>query len=530
MTERRPILLVGLDACDPRTARQLAAEGRMPVLRELLRRAARAPVRLPFGLFVGGLWPSFETGLRPDGHGLHCWDEIEIASYERRLTSVTRKKGMPFWERLGAAGRRVATVDVPHTVVAALSHGLHIAEWGCHDRHLGLASGAAGAAGRLERDFGLHPIFGMDARARRSFAPDDYIHRAGPLRDADEDAQLVDGLIRGAEIKGRLSRALLEAEKWDLFITVFGESHAVGHQQWHLHDHGHPRFDAARRAAIGGDPVVRVYAALDAALGELLSSAGEETLVLVLLSHGMGPHHDGTHLLDEVLRRIDLADRTAASGGCWGTASKRALHGLPPWLQRAAARLALASLRRRARERALAPAREFVSAAERAEQRFFLEPNNYVYGGVRLNQAGREPRGRVAPEETAAVAAALKRDLMALVNVANGRRVIRGVERADGRYDRSATDTIPDLFLDWERTTPIETVWSAKTGLVHAPYLHWRTGDHRPGGLLLVAGPGLPPGRELPGIAIEDLPASLAARLGCDPAGMHGRPVPWLAA
>ena len=98
-----------------------------------------------------------------------------------------------------------------------------------------------------------------------------------------------------------------------------------------------------------------------------------------------------------------------------------------------------------------------------------------------------------------------------------------------GTWADSDGDTIPDLFLDWERSVPIESVWSTKTGLVHAPYRNWRTGDHRPHGLLLAAGPGIAPGSELGETAIEDLPASLMTRFGEDCTGMDGRPRNWLA-
>jgi predicted AlkP superfamily phosphohydrolase/phosphomutase len=510
-------MIVGLDACDPETALELAASGRMPVLHGLLAKAARCPLRLPHGLFVGALWPSFATGLRPDRHKFHCWDEIDVASYKRRLTTPQRVVGTPFWRQLGEAGHAIVSIDVPHTLVQGGPTRLEIAEWGCHDRHLGLQVWPAHEGASLIREFGHHPIFGTDGQAVRSFAPDDYIHRAGPLRTATEEKQLIDGLLAGLATKGRLSGKYLKALDWDLFITVFGESHAVGHQQWHLHDPDHPRFEHVTQQFVGGDPVVRVYAGLDAALGSLLKSVDDQTLVLVLLSHGMGPHHDGTHLLDEVLRRIDLVDRMAEEGDSWGDAFRRGLRALRFSLQRAAMRLVRPDRRR-----------EFISAAERAEQRFFLEPNNYVYGGVRLNKSGREPKGRVSADAVGRVSADLERDLRALVNVETGGPVVRDVERAERWYRRSDGDTIPDLFLDWERTAPIETVWSAKTGFVHSPYLNWRTGDHRPRGLLLAAGPGIPAGGSLPELAIEDLPASLMARFGQDSSGMDGQPASWL--
>ncbi len=527
MSASSRILVIGLDACDQQTALALAAQGRMPTLQRLLSRGTRCPTRNPFGLFVGAIWPTFTTGLKPDRHRVHGWDEIDIGSYERRLTSVSRLQGEPFWRRLGQSGRRVVAIDIPHVFVREAANVIEIGEWGCHDRHFGLGSWPPGESASVERDFGLHPIFGVDGHASREFAPDDYVLRAGPLRTAGEDRALIEGLLAGVATKARLSAKFLQARDWDLMITVFGESHAVGHQQWHLHDEAHPRFDSARRAFVGGDPVARVYSALDAALGELMALAGEETLVL--LSHGMRAHHDGTHLLDELLRRIDLADRTAESSGRWGAAWKRALQALPPAWQRQISLLLLRELRRRAAERSLSPSPEFVTPAERADQRFYAEPNNSVYGGVRFNRSGREPRGTVAAGATTVLTARLSHDLQALINVATGGPVVRGVAASDQWYRRRNDDTIPDLFIDWERSAPVETVWSPKTGLVHGPYRLWRTGDHRPEGLLLAAGPGMMPGAAVPEIAIEDLPASLLTRLGCAGPDLDGKPAGWLA-
>lgn len=529
MTAQAPVVVVALDACDPPTARRFAAAGYLPTLNRLFARAARCRLRNPFGLFVGALWMTFATGLRADRHGFHCWDEIDVTTYERRLTSpASHARGTPFWRALSEAGRRVAVLDVPHARADRPINGLQVAEWGSHDRHVGFHTWPPAAAGDIESAFGLHPVLGLDAHSTREFAPDDYSHRAGPLRTRDEDQFLFDGLLRGLDAKRRLSATLLAENRWDLFLTVFGEGHAIGHQQWHLHDRRHPRFDPLTRDALGGDPLLRVYQELDAALGELLSLVDDRATVLVLLSHGMGPHYDGTLLLDETLRRIDRADQAADPGRGPTGVLKRAARSLPPSLQRGAAVLAMPEIRRRAA--ALAPCPEFVEPHDRARQRFFAEPNNCVYAGIRFNLAGREPNGCVRPEEVDALSARLSRDLLALVNVDTGGRVVRGVERSDRWYRRSAVDTIPDLFVDWERTALVETVWSSKTGPVHAPYWHWRTGDHRPDGLLLVFGPGVPTSTMLGDVSLEDLPTTIAARLGIGLEDVDGRPIPWLPA
>jgi predicted AlkP superfamily phosphohydrolase/phosphomutase len=527
---RSPVLLIGLDACDPTIAEALAAQGQLPTLGRLFERASRAKVRNPFGLFVGALWMTFATGVRPDRHFFHSWDEIDVATYQRRMVGPPVVTHPPFWQALSDAGRRVAVIDVPHAEAHAPVNGLHVVEWGCHDRHFGFHTWPPKAAADLEAAFGLHPVFGVDAYAAREFAPDDYVFREGPRRTADEEHTLAQGLLQGLERKGKLSSTLLADGGWDLFLTVFGESHASGHQQWHLHDRAHPRFDAATAARLGGDPVEATYRGLDACLGDLLDKAGSDTDVLVLLSHGMGPHNDGTHLLEEILRRLDLFDEeTPIETSPWARA-KRAARALPAALQRRVTAFAVPAIRRRIAGAGFPQFAEFAEPEERARRSFFLEPNNYVFGGVRLNLAGREPRGCVAPEEVDAVCRRLANDLLALVNVDTGGPVIRGVERSDRRYSRSPTDRMPDLFIDWERSAPIETVWSPKVGLVHAPYTHWRSGDHRPDGLLLALGPGLPARTKFAPVDLEDLAPSVAARLGVTLDECDGRAVPWLSA
>ena len=74
----------------------------------------------------------------------------------------------------------------------------------------------------------------------------------------------------------------------------------------------------------------------------------------------------------------------------------------------------------------------------------------------------------------------------------------------------------------------METIWSAKTGLIHGRYDLWRTGDHRLDGLLLARGPGLGRGAA-PAVRSIDLGPTVAARLGVELDGVDGEPAAWLA-
>ncbi len=520
MSARR-VILIGLDAFDPALARELAASGRLPAIAELLETGATAETKNPYGFVVGAVWPTLFTSRSVTETGFHCWEEIVAGTYERRLTSPNELGAPPFWRVISESGRRVAAIDVPHARAGERFDGIEISEWGCHDRHFGLATSPPELAREIEDRFGLHPVFGIDGHAEREFAPDDYFARAGDRRTLDEERRLASELIAGARAKTALSLELLGRSDWDLFVSIFGESHAIGHQLWHVHDRGHPEHDPGRAAALG-DPVVELYRELDRALAAHLESAGPETTVIALLSHGMAQHFDGTHMLHEVLRRIDARDRGLAT--VVGGVAERAYARLPATARRVARSPMAAMLRRRD-----VAVYEGFGVEERNAQRFFNSPNNTVYGGIRINLAGREPDGIVEPgAELDRICERLADDLLELVNVDTGAPAVDRVTRTDEHYERRSLDALPDLLVDWNRSGPIEKVWSPKTGVVHAPYRLWRTGDHRLDGLLVARGPGIEAGPKPP-IAALDLAPSIASRLGVELASADGEPVAWLA-
>src|SRR5258708_2088018 len=202
MRPKAPIIFLALDACDHEIALALARPGELPTLARLFDHAGRSLVRNPVGLFVGALWMSFATSLRPDRHDFHCWDEIDVATYERRLTAPpSGDSPTPFWRVLGDADRRSAVIDVPHSAAKTPVNGLQIVEWGCHDRHFGFHSWPPRAAAEFKSAFGLHPVLGIDAHSVREFAPDDYAFREGPLRSLEEEVALFRGLVQGVEAK-----------------------------------------------------------------------------------------------------------------------------------------------------------------------------------------------------------------------------------------------------------------------------------------------------------------------------------------
>ncbi len=528
MKTRTPIVLLGFDACDIGVVKNFVKAGKLPTFGRLLREWAFTRVRNPHAFFVNSVWPSFFTAKSAGRLGFHCWETVS-PNYEWRLTSPLEIQGRPFWYALGDAGRRVAVLDVPHARAAARDDIVEVSEYGAHDRHFGFRTSPPGLRDEIVGRFGFHPVLTVEPYVERLFAADDYVHRAGALRTAQEEALLLSDLRNGLQRKIELSRWIYSQDTWDLFISIFGEGHAVGHQSWYLHDPTHPRHDAALVREIG-DPVEQVYAALDSALADHLTLFGPDSTVFVLFSHGMRAHYDGTYILEPALARFDTYERLGIRGSMMGRLVKSTWQQLNDASRGVLAPPLMAALRPHVRAHPSTPHFENdIGPTVRSRQRYFMSPNNTVYGGVRINLKGREPAGRVCPgAEFDAVCEQLKQDLTSLINVMTGDPVVRSVERTDAHYERDVIDELPDLLIYWNHDAPVETVWSPKTGVIHAPYWHWRTGDHRAGGLLLASGPNVPAGADLGRMENRDLGPTICAMLGVELTNVDGYPMPGL--
>lgn len=510
------VLYIALDACDRHLVEQLVAQGRCPTLGGLLDSAAVVETVAPYGSFVGSTWMTIATGCEVGTHRYYNWVEFGGADYHNRVTSPTEARRPPFWQQLSDRGQRVAVFDVPHSQVPDHLDGVLVKEWGCHDRHHGTGSFPAELLDELHARVGPHP-YGSCAPPGDSdqFAPCDYTLRDGPLRTVEEERQLYRLIQQGVTAKAAASTALLDDGAWDLFMTVVGESHCVGHQLWHVHDTTHPRHDPATRVLLG-DPVEEIYERLDQVVSEHLARADDDTAVYVHLSHGMQAHHDGDHLLDAVLDRLDQA----AEVGVRTRLARAVLDRAPGRGETRLSSLAAIALRRRV---AASPPAALPPARWRAERRFFQIPNNTVVGGIRLNVIGREREGLVAPADVEAVRADITAALLRLINIGTGRPAVLAVVPSETVLERSPDDAFPDLFVEWDRRAPVEQLWSPEVGTVAGAYDHWRTGDHHDRGLLLVRAPGVAPGWRSDPLSLVDLAPTLTASLGLSLDAVDGR-------
>jgi predicted AlkP superfamily phosphohydrolase/phosphomutase len=166
---------------------------------------------------------------------------------------------------------------------------------------------------------------------------------------------------------------------------------------------------------------------------------------------------------------------------------------------------------------------------EYAGRRFFAIPNNDIYGAIRLNLAGREPRGRVRQDEVESVCAELERELRSLTNLDTGGPAVTRVVKASDHYERRPMDNLPDLFVEWSGDRPVVRVRTARGDVVEGFYPDYRTGDHREQGAFWITGPGVAARALASPVSITDFAPTIGELLGVPLPGLDGRPIPGVA-
>ncbi len=500
MASSPKLLMLCADSADARLISGWAEAGLLPTWHSLIHEGLVLRVENPVGLYPGAVWPCFYTGVSPTRHGRYSLVQLQTGTYRTKPFDADDVKREPFWEPLGRAGRRIAVVDVPKSPFTANPNIVQLADWGTHDpERQGPRSWPESLGPELVARFGIDPVGQCD----------DY-GRSGEME------QLRDRLLERVAKKQAILAHFLEQGDWDLLLGVFSESHCAGHHFWHLHDATHPMHDAALAAKLG-DPLLDVYRAIDAALGRLVGMVGDQLPILVYASHGIGPHYDGTSLLDEVLRRLE---NVAPSPWTRLRDASAGLRRTLPWR-----RLLPSAMRRSGR--ALAGGFEGSALArDRRERTFFPLVTSTKCAGIRINLRGREPDGKVAPgAEYEALCDALSRDLAELVNADTGRPAVCAVHRVDRLFSRDRRDDFPDLLVEWNAESDIAALASPKIGEVRGRSDDPRTGDHQPNGMLIARAPDLPHGRTPASISVVDIAPTVAAALGVDLEDVDGQPI-----
>jgi predicted AlkP superfamily phosphohydrolase/phosphomutase len=503
-------LVIGLELGDGRLIERWAREGHLPTLAGMRSAGTFGRLQSIAGLLHVAVWPSLYTGTSPGQHGVYFTFQPApgLQGYQRFHQGLY---GRPtFWRLLGDAGMRCTVLDAPYTQLEEGSSGWQVIDWGTWAHYLGPTSTPASLLPELRRACGDYPL-GLEANDMGFM----------PISAQDMHPRL----MRAARAKADAARWLMRQRAWDLFFTVFDETHPAAHYCWSPSD-----------AADGdGASLLRaIYREIDRGIATLVEEAGPDASVLVVSGDAVGPNRTNWYLLPEILGRLgvfasaDAGPPTAGRGEQPRLAKRDPIKAirdlLPQDLRKALAR------RLPTRLRDSLARRVDTAAIDWSRTRAYCLPSD-LEGCIRINLAGREPAGVVRPgAEYEELCDGLAAALEELVEPTSGRPAVRRVLRADQAFAGPRRPYLPDLIVVWTPEAATGEVASARIGTVALPSPDPRPGTHTDPGFLLACGPELPRGGTLEGGDILDIAPTILARHGVRPPGhMEGRVLPQLA-
>lgn len=533
------VLAIGLDGVEVTFAERLMAAGDMPALAALRQRTARFRLDHGSAQRTGLAWEHVASGRSPEAAQRWAAVEFDPATYEAWLEGA---RFDPWWATLD---RRVVVFDTPYVDLRRARNTRGVVAWGAHDPGAATASRPRELFPEFRRKFGAYPSQWTYGTPWPS-----------PLRTRE----MGEALSRALDARGRAA-CWLATERlpdWDFFIAVAGEPHGAVEGLWHGIDPAHPlhQHPSAAEAARG---LLTVHQALDRMVGLLVQAAGDAAIVAFTMG-GMGPNYSDAQsmaLLPELLFRhafgrslLTVPPAWTASPGdvptlgedeSWGAVSASwvppaapsrplvtdALRSFVRSRPRLRAgirgmRAAVAEWRASARPTVTRPLDWQPAARYGAywpRMRAFALPSFYD-GRIRINLAGRERDGMVAPSRYEETCRELEGLLHECRNPLSGEPAVESIERASTRDPLRLGRSESDLLVVWRGVaTALE---HPRLGLI-GPVALRRTGGHSGRyGMAYVAAPGLAPGDHGVRSSFDVVPTIvelLGARLG---AGVSG--------
>lgn len=526
-----PVIAIGLDAADPSVIEQWMSQGHLQNLARLRKEGAYGRLKTFEYYRAETPWTTFLTGAEPKQTGYWAPLKFHPDTYEVEEIQAYDFKEYPAFYELGES-RRVSVFDMPQAPLAENVNGIQVLAWGAHSPMTLSHSSPVTLLQELTALHGEHPTLRKDHAS---------VMDVPALRRLQEELEV--GIARRAAI----CRDLIQREPWDLFLTIFGETHSAGHYFWHLSQPDHPLHPVLVEKG-DDDPLLAVFQSIDKAIGDIVDAAPDDAQVVVFAAHGMGSNVmdlPSMVFLPEFLFRWNFPGQFGLARGRDGcvpdgpVAGPRARRGWlgTMWSMKHDANPVQRFLRQKLPTKvfnAIAPlfgqppSPDLVSPFELQDQKhpLYFQPAlwyqrywphmkafaipSFSEGYIRINLEGREQHGIVKPSEYDALCDEIIEKLYTLRDARSGVPMVKDIIRTrQSATDPNAKHPDADLVIIWQEDHTTDVVESPDFGRIGpVPYL--RTGSHRSDGFLLTQGPRTEAGSNLPaGHALDLAPTIL---------------------
>jgi predicted AlkP superfamily phosphohydrolase/phosphomutase len=507
MDSHQRILVIGLDGVPLDLIRSWAAQGALPNLGKFIEEGAVGQLRSTVPPTSGPSWSTFMTGKNPGKTGVYDFLYRREGTYIFPAVNARRRDGITIWRLLSDRGKRVGTVNVPMSYPVEEVNGFMISGW---------------MTPYSAQDFTYPPELAQELIERVGY------YNIYPTETFAESRR--DSFFRACEelleLRAGTALYLMDNHPWDFFMLVLFDTDRVLHQLWHYLDPSHP-WRAQSDGTDKSGPVVRYFQRVDEKIGEIISRTDEDTLIIILSDHGMGPAHNfivlNNWLLDVGLLQL----------------KHDPLRFLKRWLfdrgftLRNVHRLAdVLGLARHAEYKGLYSMDHlmklvFLSFLDVDWSRSKAYSFGRHLGSIYLNVRGREPQGIVSlGGEYQQVVEEIVELASEFVDPRTGEPLIGEILRREDIYRGPYLDRAPDLILRPRDEKNIFFGLADFGSNITVDTVYRYSGMHRDYGLLMMSGKGIRKSVPIGGAGIEDLAPTILYAMGLPiPQDMDGRPL-----
>ena len=450
------VLLLGWDGATFNMIDPLRTAGRLPNLSRLAERGLTANLESTIIPISAAAWSGAVTGMGPGKSGVFGFFEPTPGAYETRLIDSHQRRSPSLWHVLNQHGLRTHVIGMPVSYPP--------------DRVDGVMFGCMLAP--FDADYAHPPGLTPVLRAH-GYLPDLDAWRS-------QQAFSMDAVARQHEIMTNVVDAVLRDSAWDFAMIVYKSLDVLSHRMYD------GRLDT---------PVATHYEQLDAALGRILDAVGPQTDILLMSDHGFGGYQyflSVNGLLAElgyVKRRADARAPTPTADAPIGEMMTALLDS-------------------------------DLAALDVEHTVAFAGPTEANFASIRLNLAGREPRGSVTAEMRQDVLEQLRQRLSELRHPRDGWPLVRQTIPFEQLYPGPFAAEMPDLLVEFDSRISCKP-WFRAPWL--APF-RVPSPDHERNGVLIAAGPSIRVSADRATASILDVAPTVLALLDL-PAleGMDGR-------
>jgi predicted AlkP superfamily phosphohydrolase/phosphomutase len=475
-------------------------EGHLPNFRRVREEGQLGPLHSTGEFSSPQAWPSFMTGVNPGKHGIFSFVQHVPRTYDVENVTSRNLRVPTMFQMLSQAGARVAALNIPCTFPMAEINGVGISDWLCPSLSTPGATWPVELAADLQRRYHDYPFHVDIKRHARSGHYDRALHNC----------------LEGIRVKAEVGRDIYAQGPWDLFVLAFVETDAIQHYFWHFSDPDHPLYASADRGR-WGEPILEVYKALDAVLGEYLAKLDDETTLIIMSDHGGAIYNRGQTYMPALLRHLGLLNRKHTGASQMRPLRARAvgigeaLHGCLP--KQFKMKLYNSKFFGRMIERFFAESFTADNDWSRTQAySYYWETAPWV------NLAGREPQGVVTAGEYEGVRQTIIDALESATDETTGEPAVERAFRREEVYSGPYLEYMPDVGIWWNRRIPLYGPLRVETvpGIITEQAMDVRAlqGGHDPLGTVACWGPGLTEPGLLAGAKIEDLAPTILALLG----------------